>query len=186
MNFSGWVKIHFHFFHSFTQVLSCWTSKNTCPAITCHYLRYNHSSSLIVELRCCIYNTASFVRFPQEISRAPGKCCHRLLVIENSFAHALVQRGKRSTQTTVTVKKQKRSAICMYRIRVIRISWVGIDHPVCYLFPPQVYKDQSEAFVRHLHPNWTANAIKKEAAKTFLETVKPFFEVCLSKPLCFY
>ena len=50
------------------------------------------------------------------------------------FAVGVVRRGNRSTLATWTVINIKRNNICMYGIRVILISWVGIYHPVYYFF----------------------------------------------------
>ena len=61
-----------------------------------------------------------------------------------SFAVRTVQRGNRPTLTTLMVKK-KWSNICMYRIRVIQIPRVGIDHLVYYYYYYCYYKNVGSA-----------------------------------------
>ena len=46
---------------------------------------------------------------------------------------------------------------------------------------PAIYREKSIEFMRELHPTWNTSQIWEEAAKSFNETIKPYFEVSRKK-----
>ena len=96
----------------------------------------------MVEYRCCI--RANFVRCCSSLSIlvALGIKQHdRASSWENVARRCLSQKivccrgcseGQPLHSHNMNGQYQKRSNICMYRVRVILILWVGIDHPIHY------------------------------------------------------